>query len=238
MSLKWRELINEINTTSDAYLLCVSGGVDSMFLLSLFAKNCTQSVRVAHFNHKLRQPDSDIEEDFVRKACEDYGVEFLSAKGDPVAMRNASSLEAEARDQRYAFFDSVRREGELLVTGHHANDQLETVIMRLMRGYPDDNLRMKKLSGIRYRPLLELPKEKILEQAQRRGMKWMEDASNKDNSFERNWVRNVLVPQMMERRNVLKTIGMKRTSQRQDDPVHDNKSHLGRSFEAISAFSM
>jgi len=209
MSLKWRELINEINTTSDAYLLCVSGGVDSMFLLTLFAKNCTQKMRVAHFNHRLRAT-ADTEEAFVRKTCEGYGLEFLSARGDPVAMRAASSLEAEARNQRYGFFGSIQREGELLVTGHHANDQLETVLLRLMRGYPDDNLRMKKLSGIRYRPLLEIPKAVIVEQARRRQIPWMEDASNEDNAFERNWVRNVLVPQMMERRNVLKTIGLKK----------------------------
>lgn len=214
MSLKWRDLIDEINGTADAYLLCVSGGVDSMFLLSFFAKNCSRPIRVAHFNHGLRGA-SEIEEGFVKAACERLGVECLVGRGDPEAMLDASSLEAEARRQRYEFFDSVRHDNEMLVTGHHANDQVETVLMRLMRGYPDDNLRMKKINGTRYRPLLDIPKEAIVGQAERRRIEWMEDDSNVDNSFERNWVRNVLVPQMMARRNVIKTIGLKASA----DPV-------------------
>jgi tRNA(Ile)-lysidine synthase len=212
MNLKWRDLIDEINSTSERYLLCVSGGVDSMFLMAFFAKNCTRPIRVAHFNHGLR-PAAREEETFVRNAAERLGFPFLTAAGDPEAMRASRSLEAEARRQRYDFLETVRDDGEMLVTGHHANDQLETVLLRLMRGYPDDNLRMKRINGTRYRPLLEIPKEVILDQAKRRGVEWMDDDSNADNAMERNWVRNVLVPQMMERRNVLKTIGLKRSAE-------------------------
>lgn len=124
-------------------------------------------------------------------------------------MKVASSLEAEARDQRYRFFNEVKFADEMLVTGHHANDQVETVLLRLMRGYPDDNLRMKRVDGNRYKPFLEVPKDVILERSRHLGLVWSEDESNSDNIHERNWVRNVIIPQMMERRNVLRTIGLK-----------------------------
>ncbi len=121
-------------------------------------------------------------------------------------MHSAASLEAEARRQRYEFFSGVKRPGELLMTAHHANDQLETIILRLMRGYPHDQLRIQKFSGERYRPFLDVPKAEIVLQATRRGYTWLEDASNQDSKHERNWVRNELIPQMAARRNVLRSI--------------------------------
>lgn len=208
MPENWRGIISDINATGERYLLAVSGGVDSMFMLSFFAKNCAVPFRVAHFNHGLR-PTAEAEEELVREWCRSKGVTFLTAKGDADLMRAAPSLEAEARRQRYGFLESVRTGGEMLVTAHHANDQLETVLLRLMRGYPDTNLRMRSVSGNRYKPFLSVPKEEIVRQATLRHIPWIEDESNADNSFERNWVRNVLVPQMMERRNVLRTIAIR-----------------------------
>lgn len=207
MQVRWRDIIDEINTTSERYLLCVSGGVDSMFMLDFFNKNCRQPFRVAHFNHRLR-PTSGNEEQLVRDWCGRNDVAFLTSQGDPEAMRAAKSLEAEARDQRYAFFASVKLEDELLVTAHHANDQVETVLMRLMRGYPHDSLRMEKRSGDRYRPFLSVTKDEIERQARNRRVEWIEDESNTDTVHERNWMRHVIIPQLMERRNVLKTIGL------------------------------
>jgi len=208
MPEKWRGIITEINATADRYLLAISGGVDSMFMLAFFARNSTVPFRVAHFNHGLRA-SADAEESLVRRWCAERDITFLTGRGDPAAMREASSLEAEARRQRYGFLDAVRAEGEMLVTAHHANDQLETVLLRLMRGYPDTNLRMRKVAGNRYKPFLSVPKEEIVRQATLRKIPWIEDGSNADTAHERNWVRNVLVPQMMERRNVLRTIALR-----------------------------
>lgn len=215
MQVRWRDIIDEINTTSERYLLCVSGGVDSMFMLDFFGKNCRQSFRVAHFNHCLR-PTAKNEEQLVREWCARNDIAFLTAEGDPEAMRAAKSLEAEARDQRYSFFASVKHEDELLVTAHHANDQVETVLMRLMRGYPHDSLRMDKRSGDRYRPFLSVSKDEIERQARNRRVEWIEDESNTDIVHERNWMRHVIIPQLMERRNVLKTIGL---STPEDDAI-------------------
>jgi tRNA(Ile)-lysidine synthetase-like protein len=205
MQVRWNQIIDEIKGAADAYLLAVSGGVDSIFMLQFMAKNTGKPLRVAHFNHGLR--DQSVEEEqLVRKTCADLGLECHVGYGDPSKMRAAASLEAEARAQRYQFFSAVRRQEELLMTGHHANDQLETIILRLMRGYPHDKLSMRKFAGSRYRPFLEVPKALIVEQATRRGYQWMEDASNADSTHERNWVRNELIPEMSKRRNVLKSI--------------------------------
>lgn len=221
MQVRWRDIINEINTTSERYLLCVSGGVDSMFMLEFFNKNCRQPFRVAHFNHDLR-PSADAEEHHVRQWCQERDITFLTTKGDAGAMREARSLEAEARNQRYAFFDAIRREDELVVTAHHANDQLETVLMRLIRGVPHDQLRMEKRVENRYRPFLSVPREEIERQARNRGIEWVEDESNADTVHERNWMRHVIIPQLMERRNVLKTIGL---APAKEDPTADLGQH-------------
>jgi len=208
MPIAWRRIADEINASSERYLLCVSGGVDSMFMLDFFHRQCRRPFRVAHFNHALR-PAADREEALVRGWCTGNGIAFVSGRGDPEAMRSASSLEAEARRQRFSFFEENRLPEEMLVTAHHANDQLETVLLRLMRGYPETELRMQKFRDGRYKPFLSVPKEEIVRQATARGLRWAEDESNQDLAIERNWVRNVLVPQMMERRNVLQTIGLR-----------------------------
>jgi len=211
MNIPWRSITAEINQTAPSYLLCVSGGVDSMFMLNFFQRNCKKPYRVAHLNHGLRET-AGRDEALVRKVCEQIGIECLVGYGDPDKMRTAPSLEAEARDQRYAFYDTIRLDSDMLVTGHHANDQVETVLLRLMRGYPDDQLRMKKVDGNRYKPFLEVPKDVIVERARHLGLEWAEDETNNDTVHERNWVRNVLVPQMMERRNIVRTIGLKNES--------------------------
>lgn len=222
MQVSWNKIIDEIRSASDAYLLAVSGGVDSVFMLEFMVRNSGRPLRVAHFNHGLRA-ESGAEEELVRDLCARHGLELHVGYGDPEAMRASPSLEAEARRQRYAFFAEVRSKDELLVTGHHANDQLETIVLRMMRGYPHDNLRIRKRAGSRYRPFLDVPKTEIVEQAKRRGFRWLEDASNDDIQHERNWVRNVIIPEMAKRRNILKTIVFtsKEAEGREDDDVPD-----------------
>jgi tRNA(Ile)-lysidine synthase len=208
MQARWRDIIDEINSTSERYLLGVSGGIDSMFMLDFFHRNCAVPFRVVHFNHGLRDVAAD-EEDFVRASCERKKLGLIIGYGDPVTMRAAGSLEAEARDQRYAFMNSVRLKDELIVTAHHANDQLETVLMRLMRGYPSDQLRMRRRTADKYRPFLRVTRDDIELQAKSRRIEWMEDESNTDVAHERNWMRHVIIPQLMERRNILKTIALR-----------------------------
>jgi tRNA(Ile)-lysidine synthase len=186
-----------------------------MFMLDFFHRQCGRPFAAAHYDHGLRDASAE-ERDLVARFCAERGIAFHSGRGDPDAMRAAPSLEAEARRQRYGFLEGLLRPGEVICTGHHANDQLETVLLRLMRGYPDDALRMRRFAGNRFKPFLSVPKEEIVRQAANRRIPWMEDESNQSLDMERNWVRNSLVPQMMERRNVLKTIGMKQPPEASD----------------------
>ena len=206
MQVAWRRIIEDVNRTAEGYLLAASGGVDSMFMADFFLRNCRVPFRMAYFDHGLRESSGE-DGALVREWCIPHGIPFVLGRGDPDAMRLAPSLEAEARRQRYGFLEAALLPCELLVTAHHANDQVETVIMRLMRGVPEGSLRMKRLSGRRFRPFLSVPKSEILRRASERGLGWVEDLSNDDLRHERNWVRHVLIPQMMERRNILRTIG-------------------------------
>jgi len=185
-------------------VVAVSGGVDSMFLLD-FLTRCDVQLHVAHVNHNLR-PEAVQEQQFVQATAERLGLPFSTITCHGIA--EADSIEAEARRQRYDFLRSVKREIQAyaIVTGHHLNDQVETILLRLMRGAPHDRLGMVANNGDVLRPFLEVSKEKILKEATHRKLVWMEDASNGDEDFERNWVRHTLLPEMMKRRNVLKSI--------------------------------
>lgn len=213
MSINWRSIKKTINETAPGYLLAVSGGVDSIFMLDFFRRNCSAPFSVAHFDHRLR-PSSIDDANFVERTCRKLDIPLHLGHGDPEKMKAAPSLEAEARRQRYEFFESVLPDSHLIVLGHHANDQAETVLLRLMRGYPDDSLRMNELNGNRFRPFLELTKDEILKQAHLRELEWHDDPTNECLDHERNWVRHILLPQMMEKRNVIKTIGKKTTKKR------------------------
>lgn len=94
----------------------------------------------------------------------------------------------------------------LAITGHHYNDQIEQVFLRLMRGDSHDSLTMnnkQRMGNVhRYRPLLEVPKTEIVKQAVKRNLVWNEDYTNGENDADRNWLRNYIIPQLMERRNI------------------------------------
>ena len=189
---------------SRTLVVAVSGGVDSMFLLD-FLTRCDVRLHVAHVNHNLR-PEALAEQEFVQRTAKQLGLPFSTITCEGIA--EAVSIEAEARRQRYDFLRSVKREigAYAIVTGHHLNDQVETILLRLMRGAPHDSLGMVENNGDVLRPFLEIPKETILQEANHRKLVWMEDPSNTNEDFERNWVRHTLLPEMMKRRNVMKTI--------------------------------
>src|SRR5688572_24562732 len=112
----------------------VSGGMDSMALLELLQASGKKLV-VAHFNHQLRGAESDGDEAFVREQAEKRGLEFRVGRGDVRAEAKAISIEMAARKLRHAFLAEIAREHEAdIVLAHHADDQIETVLMRAQRG--------------------------------------------------------------------------------------------------------
>jgi len=203
----WRLIRREIETTADRYLVCVSGGVDSIFLLDFF-KDSNVMIEVAHFNHDMRA-DSVEDLKMVEQFADKHNITFWSATSETLS---AGATEKQAREERWAFFESVAdfRGIQHIVTGHHADDQVENVFIRLMRGDPHFALTMDKLTEvngfIRYKPLLDVAKDVIVKQATKLGLEWNEDSTNVSNKYDRNFVRNVLLPLLSTRTNIQKSI--------------------------------
>ncbi|MSN24464.1 MAG: tRNA lysidine(34) synthetase TilS [Geobacter sp.] len=186
----------------ETLIVALSGGADSTALLDLLARLPEYHPRLVavHLNHCLRGDESDQDEEFCRKLAADYGIIFESRRVDvkALALSERLNLEDAGRRARIELLDEVREKygAATIVTAHHADDQAETVLMRLLRGSG-----MPGLSGIPYRnrrgyirPLLDVSRSQIEEYLAERGLSWREDASNRDTSFLRNRIRHELLP--------------------------------------------
>ncbi|MEG0551214.1 MAG: tRNA lysidine(34) synthetase TilS [Vagococcus sp.] len=188
----------------DKILVAVSGGVDSIVLLHLLLElpeEVKPKIYVAHINHQLRE-DSEEEEAYVLKFCRDKQVPIHTTKWSK-GPQITSNVEQEARDFRYTFFEEVMKKERIqtLVTAHHADDQVETVMMRLISGN-----RLSTLSGIKekrdlnygnvIRPLLHMKKEELLAYSKERKLFFYEDESNFSLDYFRNRLRQTLIPEI------------------------------------------
>ncbi len=185
----------------------VSGGVDSIVLLhAMMVKDYAPIA--AHFNHKLRD-ESDMEAEFVKSYCLNAGLPFRAGSGDVqgYAEENGLSIEEAARILRYRFlFDVAERESAgAVAVAHHADDQIETVLMNFLRGAG-----AKGLAGMRaisvpnswsdtipiVRPLLEVNKEELIAYHAENQLPLVEDPSNASEIYFRNKIRHTLIPQL------------------------------------------
>ena len=184
-------------------LVAVSGGADSVALLHLLhglADELALSLEVAHLDHALREASAD-DARFVEQICRDMGVYVTVARHDvrDIARQRRGNLEEVARDVRREFLDATakQRNCELIVLGHHAGDQAETFLMRLMRGAGTAGLAgMRQLEGRVVRPLLSFHHEELVAYLEHGCFAWREDESNLDSSFTRNRIRHQLLPLM------------------------------------------
>ena len=183
-------------------VVAVSGGLDSMVLLDLLARDCQLRSRlhVAHFDHKLRA-ESGEDAAFVAEEAARRDLPVTTAAGN-VRSRAAVagiSLEMAARELRYEFLDRTRTEtgGEFIALGHHADDQAETVLMRLLRGSASGLGGMAPVRENRYlRPLLNYTRSTLAGYAAHRELPYRDDPSNRDPKFLRNRVRGELLPRL------------------------------------------
>ena len=176
------------------FLLAVSGGLDSMVLLELFARLKPQAqIRVAYYHHgfsddKIHQSYRDQARTVVKKYVENLNRDnFLFISGESESILQS---EDEMRKARWAFLRGLEREKELLVTAHHLDDHLETMLLKLIRGTSIDGLTAFKMwNGDIFRPLLSETKVGIAAYAEERGLDWVEDPSNQEQHYLRNWIR-------------------------------------------------
>jgi tRNA(Ile)-lysidine synthase len=195
-------------------LLAVSGGVDSLTLFDIFLnlkEEYNFELAVAHFNHKLRENDSDRDQRFVEKVCGKNDIRLFksSANIESYAKKKSISIEEAARIKRYAFFEKVCNEKEYnyLATAHTKNDLAETFLLNLFRGSGLHGLTSipvrRKLTSKCFviRPLINLTKDELIEYANMRELKWMEDKTNDELVYTRNKIRNLLIPEIVDNYN-------------------------------------
>ncbi len=215
----------ELLRAGDRVGIAVSGGIDSVALLRLLFETRGELgivLAVVHFNHRLRGPESEADEGFVRGLARELGLEFFCEGADVVARAAEEhlSVEAAARELRYGFFGSHLGTGvsvpglSKIATGHTLDDQAETVLMRLIRGTG-----MRGLGGIHprvlvededeefddsdghgeiVRPLLGIRRRELEQYLVEIKQPWREDSSNADPMFTRNRVRQMVLP-LLER---------------------------------------
>jgi tRNA(Ile)-lysidine synthase len=175
-------------------LVALSGGIDSVVLLHLLHFQCHDSgfvLSAAHFDHRMRT-GSDRDASWVRGLCRAWAIPLVQG----VAASELSSERA-ARDARYAFLEEAadRTGSDLIATAHHADDQVETVLFRMLRGTG-----LRGLAGIPerrgriVRPLLRGDRQSIRNYARRSGLVALDDPTNADRRFARNRIRHDILP--------------------------------------------
>jgi tRNA(Ile)-lysidine synthase len=215
---QFREYIesNHLIAKGDRVLIALSGGVDSMVLAELL-RRCGYNIAFAHCNFRLRGAESDGDEQFVREYAQRVGVKLFVKQFDThqYVADNKVSVEMAARELRYAWFNdlinanqSLNSSGasnngygwqnlrfDKLALAHHADDQIETFFINLLRGSGIKGLKaMQPCNGMYIRPLLWASREQIKKFAIENGIQWREDSTNQDTIFLRNKIRHNLMP--------------------------------------------
>lgn len=184
----------------DTVVAAVSGGPDSMALLhALYLLKDTYhvSLAVAHYNHRLRTSEADREEAFVRAQAGNIGLPILVGRDDGTLLTQVGNLEEEARSKRYAFLHQAASTlgARKVAVGHTANDQVETLLLWLVRGTGRKGLAgMPAVRGIYIRPLIDLERRKVMEFLRQERIPWIEDSSNRETKLLRNRIRHLFIP--------------------------------------------
>jgi tRNA(Ile)-lysidine synthase len=208
--------LEDIVKPSDRLVAGFSGGVDSVVLLDVLgrvARKLRCRLSALHINHQL-SPNARRWEAFCGRLCRARRIPFRSVKVD---VQRGDGIEAAARAARYRVF--ARQECEYIVLAHHRDDQVETLLLQLLRGAGVKGLAgmpvLRKAEGRRQkadpsavnrqpspailRPLLDVTREEILEYARKRRLEWIEDESNQDMYFLRNFLRHEVLPVIARR---------------------------------------
>lgn len=205
-----------------AYLVALSGGADSRLLLELavraraeqtFPSDGEPRIMAAHLHHGIRGSEADRDEDFCRRICSEAGIPLVTEHADIPALAEESgeSIETAARRMRYEFFRRVMTEQHIpvLLTAHHADDNLETILDRLLRGsgtrgmggIPPTRLLGHTLDGKEltvFRPLLAWTKKDILDACAELGLDYVTDSTNSEIAYTRNRLRHTVIPALEE----------------------------------------
>jgi len=186
--------------------ICVSlsGGVDSIVLLHALNQVLGEgfSIRAIHINHNLNK-GSQSWANFCKKLCDQMQIQ-INIYSEKVNTKAGFGIEAAGRKARYRILQQSIHEGEWLMTAHHQDDQLETILFRIARGTGVEGLQgiQKQFNfgrGNILRPLLDVSKSEIIRYAIESKLDWVEDTSNQESYFDRNFLRMNIIPMLKER---------------------------------------
>jgi tRNA(Ile)-lysidine synthase len=187
-----------LGSNTQAWVIGVSGGADSMALLHILAELHPKLI-VAHVNYHKRGIDSDSDEQFVKKWAEMYQLPFFSRDG---SMLDDGNFQEKAREFRYAFFMELKEQfnASHIVTAHHANDLAENVLFRTLRGSSAQAILSENLQNdFLLRPFISVSSDQIKEILKLGELTWREDSSNSKTDYTRNWLRNKVIPELSKR---------------------------------------
>ncbi len=190
-------------SSGDKVIVAVSGGADSvcmLHILNTLKAALNFDIACAHINHGLRGDAADSDERYVKELCKRLGISFFVKHEDVATLAKEKKLTVEeaGRFVRYSFFEELKmsRGFNKIATAHNKNDNAETVIMRIIRGTGIDGL-----GGISYvredgviRPILDVSRAEIEDYCRENELKYCTDATNFDNDYTRNKIRNELIP--------------------------------------------
>ena len=196
----FHKFTDELATFSDLkkenrIIIAVSGGMDSMALFSLLHSREKFDLVIAHVNHHLRG-DSNKDESLVQRACRSLGIPFFATSLNPKKIKKGESVEQWGRTNRYRFFNEVmeKTKANWIMTAHHGNDQVETVLMNLSRQSGISGLcGIGKQTKNVMRPLLGFTKKELTDFVIRNEIPFCEDSTNSELSNPRNFIRHTVV---------------------------------------------
>jgi tRNA(Ile)-lysidine synthase len=191
---------NKILDFQSYYILAISGGIDSVVLAHLLSKGGFK-FGMAHCNFQLRGEESERDEAFIINLAKDLGVEIWCKKFNTKAYMESHgvSLQMAARNLRYKWFGELHeaKHPEGILVAHHADDQLETILLNLLRGTGIEGLYgMARTKGYIIRPLLAFKRVDLEHFLKAENLLWREDSSNNSVDYKRNFVRHRIVPEI------------------------------------------
>ena len=204
MMFEVKHLFEHLDKFNEANHLYVgySGGLDSHVLVHVMVELVgKKKITVVHVNHQL-SADSDIWQEHCEDICLELGVDIICKT---VSIKNrGTGIEDAAREARYGIFEKLLKKNDLLILAHHADDQIETMLFRLFRGSGIKGMSGMPTSrllgnGELFRPLLPFFRRDLESYALANQINWIEDDSNLDVAFDRNFIRHKLIPTINER---------------------------------------
>ena len=189
-------------------IIALSGGIDSVVLLHYLYAHYPDNLRAVHCNHHLSKHSTEWGE-FCKDLCQKLNIPYSVFD---IFIENESNIEENARKKRYFSLSCDLKKNEVLCTAHHQNDQAETLLLQLFRGAGVAGLasmpRSKPLGkGIHYRPILDIEKSEIVQYAKDNRLSWVEDDSNANTNFRRNFLRLDIIPKLETAyKNLAKTL--------------------------------